>query len=134
LQSRVLALKCGDPMDEATDCGPLIRESDAVRVEQWIKEAVAEGATLVCGGKRTGSFVEPAILTDTKPDQKVNAEEIFGPVVTVEPYDSWTQALQLANRSRYGLQAGVFTNQRELIEQAFADLEVGGVIVNDVPT
>jgi acyl-CoA reductase-like NAD-dependent aldehyde dehydrogenase len=134
LRPRVLALKCGDPLEDDTDCGPLIRESDAVRVEQWIQEAVADGATLVCGGKRTGSFVEPAILTNTKPDQKVNAEEIFGPVVTVEPYDSFTQALQLTNHSRYGLQAGVFTKDRRNIDEAFAALEVGGVIVNDVPT
>jgi glyceraldehyde-3-phosphate dehydrogenase (NADP+) len=134
LLSRVRALQCGDPLDGNTDCGPLIRESDAVRIEQWIQEAQAEAAKVLCGGNRNGSFVEPAVLTGTKPGQKVNAEEVFGPLVTVEPYERFEDALTLVNHSRYGLQAGVFTRQRPLIEAAFQELEVGGVIVNDVPT
>jgi acyl-CoA reductase-like NAD-dependent aldehyde dehydrogenase len=134
LLSRVRALQCGDPLDGNTDCGPLIREADAVRVEEWIEQARAEGAKVLGGGKRNGSFVEPAVLTGTKPGQRVNAEEAFGPLVTVEPYERFEDALTLVNHSRYGLQAGVFTRQRPLIEAAFQELAVGGVIVNDVPT
>jgi acyl-CoA reductase-like NAD-dependent aldehyde dehydrogenase len=131
---KVRALRCGDPLDEATDVGPLIRQSDAIRVACWIDEAVAEGAKLLCGGKRTGSMVEPTVLTNTRPSQKVNREEVFGPVVTVEPYDDFEAALSVVNDSRYGLQAGVFTADERRIQQAFEILEVGGVIVNEVPT
>jgi acyl-CoA reductase-like NAD-dependent aldehyde dehydrogenase len=133
---RVRALKCGDPLDEATDVGPLIRESDAKRVEEWINEAVRAGAELLCGGKSimNGHGVEPAVLTHTSAAQRVNCEEIFGPVVTVEPYSNFDEALQRVNTTRYGLQAGVFTKSERYIARAFDELEVGGVIVNDVPT
>ncbi len=131
---KVRALRSGDPLDEATDVGPLIGEADAVRVEAWVRDAVADGAKILCGGLRKGSMMEPTVLTGTRTDQKVNREEIFGPVVTVEPYDDFDSALNMANDSRYGLQAGVFTNDQKLVEQAFAGLEVGGVIVNDAPT
>lgn len=134
LVEKVKALKLGDPLDESTDVGPLIRESDAVRVEQWIQEAVAEGAKVLCGGKRKGSMVEPTVLTGTNPGQKVNREEVFGPVVTVEPYDNFDSALNTVNDSRYGLQAGVFTADQARIQQAFMRLDVGGVIVNEAPT
>lgn len=134
LVAKVRALKYGDPLDEGTDVGPLIRQSDAERVEQWIGEAVAGGAKLLCGGTRKGSIVVPAVLTGTKPEQKVNREEIFGPVVTVEPYDDFESALRMANDSRYGLQAGVFTADQARIVRAFEALEVGGVIINEVPT
>src|SRR4051812_26743401 len=132
----VKALKCGDPLDEATDVGPLIRESDSKRVEEWIEESVAAGAKLLCGGKRVmnGRGIEPAVLTHTFPDQRVNCEEIFGPLVTGEPYDTFDEALQRVNASRYGLQAGIFTTSEKYIARAFDELEVGGVIVNDVPT
>jgi acyl-CoA reductase-like NAD-dependent aldehyde dehydrogenase len=130
----VQALRCGDPLEETTDVGPLIRESDAIRVESWINEAVAGGAQLLCGGKRSGSMVTPAVLTGTKPEQKVNREEVFGPLVTVEPYDTFAEALRRANDSRYGLQAGVFTQDQARIAEAFEQLEVGGVIINEVPT
>lgn len=134
LVSRVKALRCGDPLNEETDVGPLIRELDAIRVEEWINEAVAGGARLLCGGTRRQNVVEPAVLTGTRPDQKVNREEVFGPVVTVEPYATFEEALERANDSRYGLQAGVFTADQERIALAFERLEVGGVIVNEVPT
>ncbi|HUQ49233.1 MAG TPA: aldehyde dehydrogenase family protein [Terriglobales bacterium] len=134
LVEKVKKLKSGNPLNEETDVGPLIRESDAQRVEEWIDEAALQGATLMCGGERTGSFVEPAVLTGTKPSQRINSEEVFGPVVTVEPYEEFEEALQRANDSRYGLQAGVFTHEPSLIQQAFQRLEVGGVIANEVPT
>jgi len=130
----VSKLKAGDPMDDTTDLGPLIRESDALRATQWVQEAVQDGATLLCGGKRRGSVMEPTVLTGTRPDMKVNCQEIFGPVVTLEGYDDFAQALRLINESPYGLQAGVFTRDAARIFQAFEELEVGGVIAGDVPS
>jgi acyl-CoA reductase-like NAD-dependent aldehyde dehydrogenase len=130
----VSKLKAGDPMDDTTDLGPLIRESDASRASQWVQEAVQDGATLLCGGKRRGSVMEPTVLTGTRPDMKVNCQEIFGPVVTLEGYDDFAQALRLINESPYGLQAGVFTRDASRIFQAFEELEVGGVIAGDVPS
>jgi acyl-CoA reductase-like NAD-dependent aldehyde dehydrogenase len=130
----VRKLKCGDPMDESTDIPPLIREQDAVRVTQWIDEAVQAGAKLLCGGKRKGAMVEPAVLTGTSPHMKVNCAEVFGPVVTVEPYETFEEALQVINRSDYGLQAGVMTRDAVLIQNAFETLEVGALIVGDVPS
>jgi len=127
-------LRSGDPLDPDTDCGPLIRESDAIRVEAWINEAVAGGARLLTGGRRNGWFVEPAVLTNTKPDDKVNAEEVFGPLVVAEPYDSLPEAVERVNGTRYGLQAGIFSADQEKIDYAFTHIEVGGVIANDVPT
>ena len=130
----VKQLKTGDPMDESTDVGPLIRESDAIRTTAWIDEAVRAGARLLCGGRRTHNIVEPTILTGTKPDMKVNCQEIFGPVVTVEPYQNFDQALRQVNSSIYGMQAGVFTRDAKLLFQAYEELEVGGVIAGDVPS
>jgi acyl-CoA reductase-like NAD-dependent aldehyde dehydrogenase len=127
-------LKTGDPADATTDVGPLIRSSDAGRVAQWIEDAVAAGARLVAGGRRNGSLIEPAILTGTSEAMKLNSEEVFGPVVTVEPYDDVAAAISEVNRSRYGLQAGIFTNDAALIFRAFEEIEAGGVTVNEVPT
>jgi glyceraldehyde-3-phosphate dehydrogenase (NADP+) len=134
LLPRVAKLMCGDPLDETTDVGPLIRSSDAERVDQWIAEARAAGAQVLTGGKRTGSVVEPAVLTNTQPAMKVNCQEVFGPVVTVEAYDDVDAAIAEINDSPYGLQAGLFTRDAKLIFDAYRKLEVGGVIVGDVPT
>ena len=130
----VSKLKVGDPLDESCDVGPLIRESDAIRAADWIQEAVRGGARLLCGGKRKGSLLEPTVLTGTRPYMKVNCQEIFAPVVTVEPYNDFASALREANNSPYGLQAGLFTRDAKLIFQAYDELEVGGVIAGDVPT
>jgi acyl-CoA reductase-like NAD-dependent aldehyde dehydrogenase len=130
----VRKLKSGDPMQESTDIPPLIREQDAVRVMEWIDEAVKGGAKLLCGGKRNGSTVEAAVLTGTDPNMRVNCAEVFGPVVTVEPYETFDEALRSINHSDYGLQAGVMTRDAGLIQTAFEELEVGGVIVGDVPS
>src|ERR1700731_2420501 len=127
-------LKTGDPMEESTDIGPLIRESDAIRVTNWVDEAVRSGARLLCGGGRNGSVVDPTVLTGTKADMKVNCQEIFGPVVTVEPYKDFDQALRQVNHSAYGMQAGIFTRDAKLMFQAYEELEVGGVIAGDVPS
>ena len=130
----VSKLKVGDPLDESTDVGPLIRESDAVRAEDWVQEAVRGGARLLCGGRHKGSLFEPTVLTNTKPNMKVNCQEIFAPVVTVEPYTDFASALKQVNNSPYGLQAGLFTRDAKLIFDAYEELEVGGLIAGDVPT
>src|ERR1700693_900278 len=127
-------LKTGDPMQESTDLGPLIRESDAIRVVNWVEEAVRSGARLLCGGGRKGSVVDPTVLTGTKPEMKVNCQEIFGPVVTVEPYQNFDEALRRINNSNYGLQAGLFTRDVKLLFQAYDELEVGALIAGDIPS
>jgi acyl-CoA reductase-like NAD-dependent aldehyde dehydrogenase len=129
----VKKLKTGDPLDDSTDLGPLIRESDAVRASDWIQEAVRGGARLLCGGQRRGPMLEPTVLTGTRPEMKVNCQEIFAPVVTVEAYDDFNQALKQINNSPYGLQAGLFTRDAKLIFNAYEELEVGGLIAGDVP-
>jgi acyl-CoA reductase-like NAD-dependent aldehyde dehydrogenase len=129
----VKKLKTGDPLDDSTDLGPLIRESDAVRASDWIQEAVRGGARVLCGGQRRGPVLEPTVLTGTRPEMKVNCQEIFAPVVTVEPYDDFDQALRQINNSPYGLQAGLFTRDAKLIFNAYEELEVGGLIAGDVP-
>jgi acyl-CoA reductase-like NAD-dependent aldehyde dehydrogenase len=134
LLAGVSKLQLGDPIDDSTDLGPLIRESDAVRATEWVQEALEDGATLLYGGKRHGCMMEPTVLTGTRPDMKVNCQEIFAPVVTLEAYDDFSQALRQINESPYGLQAGVFTRDAGRIFQAFEELEVGGVIAGDVPT
>jgi acyl-CoA reductase-like NAD-dependent aldehyde dehydrogenase len=127
-------LVTGDPSEEATEVGPLIRPSDAERVEAWVKEAVEGGAKLVAGGERKGSVVTPAILTGTKPGMKVRDEEVFGPVVAIEPYEDFEQALADVNHSRFGLQAGLLTRDAGRILTAFRELEVGALIAGDTPT
>ncbi len=134
LLAGVQTLQSGDPLDEATDVGPLIRESDAIRAYDWIQEAIRHGARLLCGGRRHGSMLEPTVLTGTKPEMKVNCQEIFAPVVTVETYDNFSDAIRELNRSQYGLQAGVFTRDVKLLFDAYAELEVGGMIAGDVPS
>jgi acyl-CoA reductase-like NAD-dependent aldehyde dehydrogenase len=127
-------LAVGDPLDGGTDVGPMIAPEEAARAEAWIREAVAGGATALCGGTREGSCVRPTILADTAPSMKVEALEVFAPLVTLAAYDDWDEALRRVNDSKYGLQAGVFTRDLARIERAFDVLEVGAVLVNDVPT
>jgi len=126
-------LVSGDPSDELTDVGPLVRLAEAERIESWIKEAVEAGAKLIAGGERNGSLITPAILTATKPGMKIRDEEAFGPVVMVEPYDDFEQALADVNHSRYGLQAGLLTRDAGRILTAYRELEVGALIVGDTP-
>jgi acyl-CoA reductase-like NAD-dependent aldehyde dehydrogenase len=127
-------LVSGNPAEEATEVGPLIHLSDAERVESWIKEAVAAGAKLVSGGERTGSLIAPAILTATQPGMKIRDEEVFGPVVMVEPYEDFEEALADVNHSKYGLQAGLLTRDAGRILTAYRELEVGALIIGDTPS
>jgi len=126
-------LVSGDPSDEATEVGPLVRAGEAERIDEWIKEAVEGGARLIAGGERKGSVITPAILTGTKPGMKIRDEEAFGPVVIVEPYVDFEQALADVNHSRFGLQAGLLTRDAGLILTAYRELEVGALIVGDTP-
>jgi len=131
---RVDKLKCGDPLQETTDIGPLIRPSDVERAMAWVGEAEKAGAKVLRGGKAHGSVMEPTVLTNTKPEMRVNCEEVFAPVKTVEPYDDFEAAIRHINNSAYGLQAGIFTRDAKLLFHAYEQLEVGGVIAGDVPT
>jgi glyceraldehyde-3-phosphate dehydrogenase (NADP+) len=130
--SYVKKLKIGDPLDESTDVGPMINEEAVRRIEAWVDEAVRDGAKVLAGGKRKASFFEPTVLTNTAPSMKVNCLEAFAPVVVIEPYDSFSEALARVNDSPYGLQAGVFTRDMKLLFEAFEGLDVGGVIAGDV--
>ena len=134
LIQRVGALKAGNPADDSTVVGPLIDEGAAKRVEGWIKEAMAAGAKVRIGGKRQGSVVEATVLTDVTPQMKVSCKEVFGPVVTVTPYVKFEDALAGINDSPYGLQAGVFTRDIKKAFQSFRDLDVGTVLINEIPT
>jgi glyceraldehyde-3-phosphate dehydrogenase (NADP+) len=134
LVGRVERLKVGDPMKEDTDVGPLIEERHAERVLSWIAEAEQAGARVLTGNRREGALVWPTVLTDTEPDMKVECEEVFGPVVSVRSYDDFKAAVRIVNDSAYGLQSGVFTHDVRLIDYAYQNLDVGGLIVNDFPT
>jgi len=124
-------LVVGDPTDPNTDVGPMISLEAAVKAEKWVREAVDGGSRLLTGGRREGTIFFPTILVDVQPDMKVVCEEVFAPVVTVIPYDGFEEALDMVNDSRFGLQAGVFTQSLPLAMQAAQRLDVGGVIVND---
>ena len=134
LVAKVDGLKVGDPMDEETDVSSLISEKDRDRVHSWIDEAVAGGARVLTGGKVEGSLLWPTILTDVKPDMKVCREEVFGPVVATQTYTDFDEALRLANDTKYGLQAAVFTSDIGKALSAARKLDFGGVLVNEVPT
>jgi acyl-CoA reductase-like NAD-dependent aldehyde dehydrogenase len=132
--ARVAALKVGDPMDPATEVGPMISEEAARRAESWVRAAVAAGAERLTGGGRTGALLEPVVLTGTRPEMQVNCEEIFAPVTTVTPYTDFDAALALVNDTPFGLQAGVFTKDVTKLMRAWHVLDVGGVMGNEIPS
>lgn len=131
---KVRSLKVGHPLDEDTDLGSLIGVRDGERVAEWLAEARASGAECLVGGDVRGSVVQPTVVVKAGPQLRVNSQEIFAPVVTVQTYERFEEALAAVNDSDYGLQAGVFTRDVGRIFQAYEALEVGGVIVGDVPT
>lgn len=132
LASEISKLKTGDPLDPETDVGPLIDHDALERVSAWVDEAVQSGAEIVTGGKREDPFYLPTVLSRTTEHMKVRCEEIFGPVVTLASYDRFEDAMEEVNNSRYGLQAGVFTKDVDRIFLAHRDIQVGGLIANDV--
>jgi acyl-CoA reductase-like NAD-dependent aldehyde dehydrogenase len=129
---RVAACQVGNPLDDRTDVGPVIDENSAKRIERWIDEAVQGGARVETGGPRVGSVIQPTVLSGTKPDMKVEAEEIFGPVITVNSYQLIDEALHRSADSKYGLQGGIFTNDLRVALRALEDWDVGALMVNDV--
>ncbi len=133
LQARVEAISTGDQLQEDTGMGPMIRESDAERVNDWIQEAVASGACLVTGGEREGAVLAPAILTDVHPDMKVSREELFGPAVAVTRFDDIDQAISMANDTRYGLSAAIFTQDIDRALRFAAEVESGNIHINFGP-
>ena len=125
----------GDPLDDATDVSALITEGERDRVKAWVDEAVSQGATVVHGGELDEHGVlGPTVLTGATPEMKVCSQEVFGPVVAIASYDDLDDALRLANDTRYGLQAAIFTNRVADAMHAFQTLDFGGVLVNEVPT
>jgi acyl-CoA reductase-like NAD-dependent aldehyde dehydrogenase len=126
--------KWGDPRADGTVCGPMISSGAADRVEEWVREAVSEGAKVIAGGGREGNVVKPTLLENVPPNVRLANEEVFGPVLTLEPFESFEGAIARINSSAYGIHAGVFTSDQLRIDLAFRDLEVGGLVVNDYPT
>jgi len=128
------ALRVGDPKDPTTKIGPIISEKEAARIEEWIREGVDAGGTLLCGGGRNGTLVEATLLEDVPARCKIVAEEAFGPVAVLSGYDDFDAAIEQVNAGRYGLQAGVFTRDLYKAQRAWDRLDVGGVVIGDVPS
>ena len=134
LVPKVEALTIGDPLDEETDVGPVIDEDARERILAWIGEARESGARVLTGGDLEEGLIRPTVLADVEPDMKVSCQEVFGPVVTVAPYGSLAEGIELANGTEYGLQAGIFTSSLDSALEAGTKLEFGGVTVNEAPT
>lgn len=132
--SKVQMFKVGDPLNPETEISAMIDEANAIRVEEWVNDAVNNGAKLLAGGDRVGGYYPATVLTNTKNEMKVCSMEVFGPVVSLESFTEFEKVIEIVNDSRYGLQAGVFTNDLNQMNSSFERLEVGGVIINDVPT
>jgi acyl-CoA reductase-like NAD-dependent aldehyde dehydrogenase len=131
---RIKGIQYGDPLDIKTDMSVMIDEANAKRIEEWVQEAETAGACILAGGKREGSYYYPTLITGTRKSMKINCKEVFGPVVVVEPYTDFKEAVNLVNDSNFGLQAGVFTNDIREMNYAFNNLNLGGVILNDAPS
>jgi glyceraldehyde-3-phosphate dehydrogenase (NADP+) len=135
LVDRLRGMKVGDPLDPATDIGPMIDAGEVDRIDAWVKEAVEAGARVLTGGRRLGgALYEPTVLTNVPEDAKVCADEVFAPLIVMERFSDFAEALAAVNRSTFGLQAGVFSARLDRTLQAFDVLQAGGIIVNDVPT
>jgi len=133
LTQKTAACTVGDPGAEGIDVGPVIDERSAIRVQSWVDAAKAAGASVLTGGTRDGAVVQPTVLTNTRAGMMIEDEEVFGPVLTINPFTSFGDAITRANATRYGLQGGMFTNDLRRAFQALEDWDVGGLMVNDVP-
>ena len=134
LVAKTKALKSGDPKDPETFIGPMISEGEASRLHGWINDAVAAGATLLCGGDREGTMLQATLLENVETSQAVCAEEAFGPVAVLAPFDDFDAVIKEINNSRFGLQAGIFTRDLYQAQKAWDELEVGGVVIGDIPS
>ncbi len=134
LVERTRSLRAGNPADESVFIGPMISEAEAVRVESWIQSAVAAGGRLLCGGGRDGVLMEASLLEDVPPEEPLCAKEVFGPVAVLSAFTDFEAALETVNASVYGLQAGIFTRDLPRALSAWDSLDVGGVVIGDVPS
>ena len=134
LIKKTASLVAGDPKDEATFIGPMIAESEANRLSSWIDEAAQSGGKVLCGGKREGAMLEATLLEDVPTSAQICTEEAFGPVAILQRFSNWSEAIEMVNDSKFGLQAGIFTRDFYKIQQAWDKLDVGGVVVGDVPS
>ncbi len=132
LLAKASALNVGDPLDEATDVGPMIDAASAQNVEQWVGEAVQAGAIVLAGGTRHGNLMQPTVMSNVKSEMRVCAQEVFAPLMTVVPYDRFEDAVEAVDDGDFGLQCGIFTRDLKNIWHAYERIDVGGVIVNDV--
>jgi acyl-CoA reductase-like NAD-dependent aldehyde dehydrogenase len=130
LSPKVQALTTGNQLDEQTKVGPMIREGDAIRVEEWVREAVAGGARVVAGGAREGAIYTPTVVADVKPAMRISCDELFGPAVAVTPFNSIDEAIALANDTVYGLSAGIFTENLEWAMRFAREVESGNLHIN----
>ena len=130
LKPRVAALTTGNQLDEKTKVGPMVREKDAVRVEEWVKEAVSTGARVVVGGQRRGAIYAPTVVADVKPEMRISRDELFGPAVAVTPFNNIDEAIALANDTIYGLSAGIFTENLEWAMKFAREVQSGNLHVN----
>ncbi len=134
LIARTRTLVAGDPKNRDTFIGPMIDVKEAIRLDNWIQDAVGAGAKLLCGGRRDGAMLEATLLENVPRDAKVNVEEAFGPVALLVRFDTFEEAIHIVNDSKFGLQAGIFTRDLFKMFDAWEQLEVGGVVINDVPS
>lgn len=134
LVEKLESLKTGAPTEEGVQVGPVINDAAAARIQSWIDDAVASGATLLAGGTREGTTIAPTLLADAPAEAKVSCEEVFGPVMTIAPVAGVDAALAAVNDSRFGLQAGIFTHDLQVAFRAHRELVVGGVVIGDVPS
>jgi len=130
----VKRLVVGDPMDPATEVGPLVDERSAMRIESWLREAKEQGARILCGGHRRGAYIEPTVITDVQPAMKVVCQEIFGPVIVIRPYDDLREPIAWINQSGFGLNCGIFTRSLDVAFRAIREIECGGIIINGSST
>jgi len=130
LKPRVAALTTGNQLDEKTKVGPMVREKDAIRVEEWVKEAVATGARVVVGGQRRGAIYAPTVIADVKPEMRISCDELFGPAVAVTPFNNIEEAIALANDTIYGLSAGIFTENLEWAMKFAREVHSGNLHIN----
>ncbi len=134
LVAKTKTLIAGDPHDEKTFVGPMIDVKEAARLDGWVQEALEKGANLLCGGKREGAMLEATLLDNVDPKTKLNIEEAFGPVAFLIRFGEWDEAVSIVNDSKFGIHAGVFTRDVFKVLDAWDRLDVGGVVVNDVPS
>lgn len=134
LVSHTRTLVSGDPKDEKTFVGPMISAGEAARLEKWMHDAIGKGARLLCGGRRTGAIMDATLLEGVPDGSSVWEDEVFGPIAALRPYTDFDEALATVNRTRFGLQAGIFTRDLYKMQKAWDVLEVGGVIIGDVPS